>query len=64
LNATTVFDRVVFQDPNGARRTLTAKQFLALPLDVRIQHILARNVQFYHGEEPIDRAAALKSLRR
>lgn len=60
----TVFDRVVIRDETGSRRTLTATQFLALPLDVRIQHILAREIQFFQGEDRIDRAAALKSLRR
>jgi hypothetical protein len=59
-----VFDRVVIQDEDGSRRTLTAKQFLALPLDVRIQHILARDIQFFRGEDQVERAAALKSLRR
>lgn len=61
---TEVFDRVVIRDDSGSRRTLTARQFLDLPLDVRIQHILAREIQFYQGDDRVDRAVALKSLRR
>jgi hypothetical protein len=56
--------RRLIRDETGSRRTLTARQFIALPLDLRIQHILAREIRFFHGEEQIDRAAALKSLRR
>jgi len=64
LITSNLFDRVVIREDFGPPRTLTAKQFLALPLHVRIQHILARDVQFFHGQAEVDRSAALKSLRR
>jgi hypothetical protein len=64
LIAPPVFDRVTVRDDAGAWRTLTAEQFLALPLNLRIQHILARDIQFFRGDERVDRAKALKSLRR
>jgi hypothetical protein len=64
LIASQIFDRVVIREDTGAPRTLSAKQFLALPLHVRIQHILARDVQFFRGQDEVDRASALKSLRR
>lgn len=65
MNTPPAFDRVVIQDDDsGSRRTLTATQFLALPLDVRIQHILTRKIEFFYGDDRVERAAALKSLRR
>jgi hypothetical protein len=64
LIASPVFDRVQIRDDSGSWRTLTAEQFLALPLNVRIQYILAREIQFYRGDDLVDRAKALKSLRR
>jgi hypothetical protein len=44
--------------------TYSVEQFLALPLAVRIQHILAREVDFYQGPNKLERTLALKSLRR
>jgi hypothetical protein len=58
------FDRVVINTPTGSRATFSVEQFLELPLAVRIQHILAREVEFYHGPIKVERAEALKSLRR
>jgi len=58
------FDRVVLVDGFGMRRSISRGQFLALPLHERIQHILTRDIKFYHGEVPVDRSEALKSLRR
>ena len=60
----TVFDRVVIVGAAGERRTYSAKEFLALPLATRIQHILAREVEFFQGNFKLERAEALKSLRR
>jgi hypothetical protein len=57
------FDRVIISD-GGARRELTVEQFLGLPLDVRIQLVLARAVEFYRGFAPIDVKIALNSLRK
>ena len=58
------FDRVVIVSATGERRSHTAEEFLALPLATRIQHILARNVEFFQGYTKLERAEALKSLRR
>jgi hypothetical protein len=59
------FDRVVVTSASvGGRQTYSAEEFLALPLATRIQHILAREVKFYQGAVELERADALKSLRR
>jgi hypothetical protein len=60
----TTFDRVVVVSGPGARRSYSAEEFLALPLAARIQHILTRDVEFFRGHIKIERAEALKSLRR
>ena len=59
-----LFDRVVIFSPNGQRRSCTAEEFLALPLATRIQHILARDIEFFRGMTKVERAEALKSLQR
>lgn len=58
------FDRVVLISATGERQSLSAEEFLTLPLATRIQHILARNVEFFQGYTKLERAEALKSLRR
>jgi hypothetical protein len=58
-----VFDRVLLAREDGGRTMCTAEEFLAMPLDERIRHILRRDLQFYLGEVPVDRGAALRSLR-
>jgi len=58
------FDRVVVIDVQGQRRSYSAEEFLALPLATRIQHILARDVEFFRGMIKLERTEALKSLRR
>jgi len=58
------FDRVVVINAEGQRRSYSVEEFLALPLATRIQHILARDVEFFRGMLKIERAEALKSLRR
>ena len=58
------FDRVVIVSANGQRRSCSADEFLALPLATRIQHILARDLEFYRGMFKVERAEALKSLQR
>jgi hypothetical protein len=58
------FDRVVLVNAAGERVSYSAEAFLELPLATRIQHILARDVEFFHGVLPVDRSEALKSLRR
>jgi hypothetical protein len=62
--ARAVFDRVVIVDASGERRTFSAEEFLALPLATRIEHILARDVEFFQGYTRLERSEALKSLRR
>ena len=59
-----VFDRVVIVDASRERRSYSAEEFLALPLAIRIQHILARDVEFFQGYTKLERSEALKSLRR
>lgn len=56
------FDRVIVVE-GGARRTLSAGTFLEMPVHERVRHVLARSVEFYLGEQPIDRKQALASLR-
>jgi hypothetical protein len=55
------FDRVVVTIDSSATQ-LSIAQFLALPLDRRIGYVLARQVQFFLGQTPVDRRAALASL--
>jgi hypothetical protein len=57
------FDRVVVL-AGGGQKSYSAEEFLALPLATRIQHILAREVEFFQGHVRLERADALKSLRR
>jgi hypothetical protein len=58
------FDRVVVSTRVGGRQVYSAEEFLALPLATRIAHILAREVTFFQGSLELERAEALKSLRR
>jgi hypothetical protein len=57
------FDRVLLTTGKG-REELTVETFLALPLTVRVKHILSRSVEFYRGKEAVDQKLALASLRR
>jgi len=58
-----VFDRVRVVVSGIVRKTYSREQFLALPLHVRIEFILSRDIQFLLGETRVDRNEALKSLR-
>jgi hypothetical protein len=60
----TVFDRVILAREDGERFVYTPEEFMAMPLHERIRHILGREVEFYLGEEPIDRGIALRALRQ
>jgi hypothetical protein len=40
------------------------KDFLALPLYKRIRHVLARDLEFYLADTPVDQSEALKSMTR
>jgi hypothetical protein len=61
---TVPFDRVVINTVAEGRQTYSVEQFLQLPLATRIQHILAREIEFYQGGTRLERTEALKSLRR
>jgi hypothetical protein len=56
------FDRITLVE-GGRRRDVTVSEFLAMPLDTRIRAILQRAVEFYAGDQPIDRQRALNFLR-
>ncbi len=58
-----VFDRVLL-DEDGRQRWLRPAEYFALPLPVRIQHLLKRTVSFYRGSSEVDRNVALDALRR
>lgn len=53
------FNRVVV----AGNQEFSADDFLQLPLDVRIRHILGRSIAFFLGADPVDRKLALKSIR-
>jgi hypothetical protein len=55
-----LFDRVVIL---STQQSMRVEQFVALPLDVRIAYVLARQVAFYAGTTQIDSKVALSSLR-
>jgi hypothetical protein len=57
-----VIDRVIIS-VGGERRELSLTDFLALPLHERVGVVLNRTAEFFHGRVPIDRKAALRSLR-
>lgn len=57
------FDHVRLQTKAG-RKTLSAKQFLELPLNDRIGHVLHREVEFFKNKAPVERSVALKALRK
>ncbi len=53
------FDTILVGDE---KRPLSVEQFLRLPLNERIALILDRKLSFREGEQPVDRALALKKL--
>ena len=57
------FDRVVMDGPDGVPVVYSLAEFLALPLNERIDRVMKRNVTFFRGNVQIDRADALRSLR-
>ncbi len=48
----------------GVRRSLTAEEFLALPLADRVRLVLDRALEFSYRGVPVDRKLALAHLRR
>jgi hypothetical protein len=57
------FDRVVIGG-GPSPRSMSAKEFLGLPLPERVGLILKRQAQFYDGVRAVDPRVALGSLRR
>ena len=57
------FDIVVVSD-GGARRELSPKEFFALPLAVRIQHVVEQRASFYARGVQVDAKAALAQIRK
>jgi hypothetical protein len=56
------FDRVLLETTRG-REELTVERFLALPLPVRVKHILSRSIAFFDNGVPVEQKLALASLR-
>jgi hypothetical protein len=55
------FDHVRIKEPEV--RVLSLGEFLALPLHVRIGHILRRDIDFLDGQVVVDWRGALEWLR-
>jgi len=55
------FDSVLI-DQAGEKQRLSAREFLRLPLNDRIQVILERRIEFQKGGLMISRSVALQSL--
>jgi hypothetical protein len=62
LDAKLVFDKIIVS--NGSIQEFSVEEFLALPLHKRIRYMLQHNLQFFLRDEPVDRRAALHSLRK
>ncbi|HEV8322494.1 MAG TPA: hypothetical protein VG389_12840 [Myxococcota bacterium] len=59
--STLPFDRVVVRD-GGVFLSLSASQFLDLPLHQRVRFILQRDIEFHAGPSAIDTSTALRAL--
>jgi hypothetical protein len=57
------FDVVVVEGASG-RQNLSAEEFFALPLAVRIQHVVQQRAMFYASGQLVDAKAALARIRR
>lgn len=57
-----MINRVVLQSANGSE-TLSLEQFLQLPLNERIELILARAATFYQDDVVVERQDAMRFLR-
>lgn len=58
-----MFDRVLI-NTDGLWRATTEEEFSALPLEVRIRHVIKRTVVFQINGEPVEPREALAMLRR
>jgi hypothetical protein len=57
------FDHIKIRE-GSAVRTLTANEFLALPIHTRVRWLLGAGLEFYRGAELVERRVALDVLRR
>jgi hypothetical protein len=57
------FDRVVIVG-RGGRQSMSVAGFLEMPLDARVHLVLSRSIEFFNGEQPVDRGLALAQLRQ
>jgi hypothetical protein len=57
------FDRLVLEEPNGAR-VISLATFLGLPIHERTRYILRQEVAFFRGDVPVDRKVALRAIMR
>ena len=58
------FDKVIIKDPDdGSDRAYDVEGFTALPIHQRVRAVLARQVIFFSGAEPVDVSVALRALR-
>jgi hypothetical protein len=58
--AATGYDRVDIPQSDGTMKTLTRKQFEALPLKERVAYLLEGTAQFFLGSEQIPARDAMK----
>jgi hypothetical protein len=52
------FDRVEIESPSG-KRTMTCREFEAMPLPERVRTVISGNVRFFRGDEEIPKKEAL-----
>jgi len=58
------FNRVTVRPGDGQpASSLSAAEFSAMPLTIRLRAVLERRVQFYRDEQPVDMSEALRALR-
>lgn len=55
------YDRVVLQSADGSQRTLSRKEFEALPLRERVRYLIEGSAQFFRGETPVAAGDAMKA---
>lgn len=55
------FDQVVLLLPT--ERSVTAAEFFALPLAIRLRHVIAKSARFLRDGELVDPQAALAQMR-
>ncbi len=63
MNGSDVFDRVEIVGDDGEVRKLDRSEFAAMPMPERIQLLLAGNVRFFKGDDPVPATMAMKALR-